>query len=595
MAKNKPNIPYVDNVDPYINLETGAYIYKNPKSVTITKNGNYNVTLLNSIDVNVEGGGSADDDVVFYDYDGTVVTSYSAEKFAKRSSMPTNPTHEGLTAQGWNWTLEDAKKYVAEYGKLNIGQMYITSDGKTRIYIELPEGRTSPVLQLYLNENSKLDIDWGDGGNHSTFTSTEASYQSERHEYATSGEYVITITVKTGSFVLQSSTVSNNVLNILSDGVADSVLNHIYRKAIKRVEIGELVSGIGDNAFSNCNYLNSITMPNTFTVNSIGEKAFIGCNILPYITIPNEISSIKASAFQACTLLYSISIPNTVNSFGANSFNACKSLLSITLPDSITTIDSGMFTDCDVLTFINIPNSVTNISSNAFNSCNALMAVNMSNKLTTLASYAFFNCSLLSSIILPDTVTNMGVQVFYHCSSLTSADILCNISELPNATFEGCTALSSAIISNNITTIGSNAFIDCNTLLYITIPSGINRILASAFSGCDHMFFIKFEPITPPNVSSSTAWSSVSTSTLIIVPVDSYTTYRTKASTSGSYYPNPSTYTYIAYNIYTEGESLPTTTGSYNLTWYASLDDLRAQTNPITVGNGNEVYARASS
>lgn len=64
--------------------------------------------------------------------------------------MPANPTHEGLTAQGWNWSLIDAKNYVNKYGKLNIGQMYITSDGKTRLYITLSEGRTSPILQLYL-------------------------------------------------------------------------------------------------------------------------------------------------------------------------------------------------------------------------------------------------------------------------------------------------------------------------------------------------------------------------------------------------------------------------------------------------------------
>ena len=62
--------------------------------------------------------------------------------------MPANPDHsaDGLTAQGWNWTLSDAKTYVAAYGRLDIGQMYITSDGKTHIYIHLEQGRTSPLL-----------------------------------------------------------------------------------------------------------------------------------------------------------------------------------------------------------------------------------------------------------------------------------------------------------------------------------------------------------------------------------------------------------------------------------------------------------------
>lgn len=112
----------------------------------------------------IPSGGSGSQsrkDVNFYDYNGTIVNSYTASEFANLSELPANPTHEGLTAQGWNWSLADAKTHVALYGKLDIGQMYITSDGKTRLYISLPEGRTSPILQLYLNDNSELDIDWG--------------------------------------------------------------------------------------------------------------------------------------------------------------------------------------------------------------------------------------------------------------------------------------------------------------------------------------------------------------------------------------------------------------------------------------------------
>ena len=97
----------------------------------------------------------------FLDYDGTVVETYTAKEFATLTELPANPTHEGLTSQGWNWSLADAKTYVADNGVLDIGQMYVTSDGKTRLYISLPEGRTSPILQLYLNANSELDIDWG--------------------------------------------------------------------------------------------------------------------------------------------------------------------------------------------------------------------------------------------------------------------------------------------------------------------------------------------------------------------------------------------------------------------------------------------------
>lgn len=74
------------------------------------------------------GGGTSapPKDVNFIDYDGTIVHSYTAAEFAALTVMPDNPTHEGLTAQGWNWSLSDAQSYVASYGFLTIGQMHLT-------------------------------------------------------------------------------------------------------------------------------------------------------------------------------------------------------------------------------------------------------------------------------------------------------------------------------------------------------------------------------------------------------------------------------------------------------------------------------------
>jgi hypothetical protein len=72
-------------------------------------------------DISTGSASVAKNDVTFYDYDGTILYSYSAADFANLSALPANPTHRGLTAQGWNWSLADAKTYVAAHGKLNIG------------------------------------------------------------------------------------------------------------------------------------------------------------------------------------------------------------------------------------------------------------------------------------------------------------------------------------------------------------------------------------------------------------------------------------------------------------------------------------------
>jgi hypothetical protein len=101
------------------------------------------------------------------------------------------------------------------------------------------------------------------------------------------------------------------------------------------------------------------------------------------------------------------------------------------------------------------------------------------------------------------------------------------------------------------------------------------------------MDYIRFIGTTPPTVQGSNAWTSVSTSTIIYVPAESINAYK-----SATNYPNPSSYKYVGYATYASGDPLPSSVSSYNLIWYATIEDWNAGTNPITVGNGNEVYAK---
>ena len=334
--------------------------------------------------------------VRFLDYDGTVVETYTAKEFATLTELPANPTHEGLTSQGWNWSLADAKTYVAGNGVLDIGQMYVTSDGKTRLYISLPEGRTSPILQLYLNANSELDIDWGDSSTHSTFTSTTANYKSERHEYSSSGDYVIAIAVVSGGFVLQSSSASNVSLILSNGNDSSSSPDLSYNNAIKKIEIGNGVTSIGDKAFQSCYALSSVIIPNSVT--NIGQAAFQICYSLSSVIIPDSVRSIADYAFRSCYSLSSITIPDSVTSIDNNAFQSCYSLSSITIPNSVTSIGNYAFNDCYSLSSITIPNSVTSIGQSAFNGCYSLSSVIIPNSVTRINGGAFSGCAYMSFI-----------------------------------------------------------------------------------------------------------------------------------------------------------------------------------------------------
>ena len=338
--------------------------------------------------------------VRFLDYDGSVVATYSAKEFAALEALPDNPTHEGLTAQGWNWSLADAKTYVGKYNALDIGQMYITDDGKTRLYITLPEGRTSPILQLYLNANSELDIDWGDESTHSTFTSTSQGYKSERHEYSASGDYVIAITVVSGGFALQS--LSTDVSSILWNGNnKSSSPDKAYNNAIKKVEIGDTVTSIGNYAFYHCYSLSSITIPDTVT--TIGQSAFHECSSLSSITIPDTVTTIENQVFAYCSSLSSITIGDTVTSIGGSAFAYCSSLSSITIGDTVTSIGGSAFAGCSALSSITIPDNVTTIGQSAFSNCSYMSYIKFepTTPPTVANSNAWSGVSTSTKILVP--------------------------------------------------------------------------------------------------------------------------------------------------------------------------------------------------
>lgn len=310
-------------------------------------------------------------DVNFFDYDGTVVYSYTASEFATLTAMPSNPSHAGLTAQGWNWSLADAKAYVAKYGKLNIGQMYKTSDGALRLYIRLEEGRLSPVLGLC--PNGTLTVDWGDGSATETMTgSSTSTLVYLGHTYAAAGDYVISVTPSAGSKIGFGQ--RDNSSTILCKSQNDSANDRrVYLNAIYKVELPDSITSIGGSAFHSCYSLTSVTIPDSVT--SIGGSAFAYCYALASVTVPNSVTSIGGSALNGGSNLSIITIPDSVTSIGSSTFAYGYNLTSVIIPDSVTSIGNNAFYSCYSLTSATIPDSVASIGSNAFNSCYGLGSI----------------------------------------------------------------------------------------------------------------------------------------------------------------------------------------------------------------------------
>ena len=295
------------------------------------------------------GGTSASpSDVNFYDYDGTLLSSYTIAEANLLTELPQPPTHDGLTFQGWNYPLEAVRSAMR---RMDIGATYITSDGKTRLHITVPAnsepGLTPPRNQvpLYFRQTvaNGVTIDWGDSSPTETLPGT--GVVSTTHTYETAGDFVISLSLVDGcELQLGSGSIQNCVMGSTRNN------GRIYCNMLKRVEVGSSVTSIGSSAFYNCYSLSSVVIPDGVT--RIGDNTFSYCYSLSSVVIPDGVTSIGSSAFYDCYSLSSVVIPDGVTSIGSNAFSYCYGIKEyhcrpLTPPTlSNTNAFSGIPSDC---------------------------------------------------------------------------------------------------------------------------------------------------------------------------------------------------------------------------------------------------------
>ena len=155
-------------------------------------------------------------------------------------------------------------------------------------------------------------------------------------------------------------------------------------------------------------YINDITIPST----------------VEYEGKLYSVTSIGKYAFSDCDKLFNVTVPNSVTSIGRAAFNNCRELVGVNIPNNVTMIDDWTFSCCEKLSSIIIPNGVTSIGRAAFNNCGNLTEVVMPSDLTSIGQWAFRGCRRLKEVIIPWRVTTIDVEAFDYCDSLSSITVL---------------------------------------------------------------------------------------------------------------------------------------------------------------------------
>lgn len=343
-------------------------------------------------------------DVLFYDYDGTVLYSYSKEQFLTLTEMPANPTREGLTAQGWNWTLSDSKTYLNNHNLLDIGQMYDTVDGGIRIIIQLNEvtGKTFN-LRWYQSTANGVNIDWGDSSVVET-VGTKGNV-SLTHTYNDFGVYHINLNRINNSIIFGNQTYQTLCGDSLS------------RLAVIELNYGANINN--SSYYARCDELVNLQKLTLAKISS-GVTVFSGgysCVSLKHFTYPTHLT--RCSTFRGCVSLGSVCLSNSLTTgTGEYLFSETK-IKRLSIPNSLSSTGSYWFYNCSYLNDFIWPSTVNEIKPYTFNYCN-----------------------YFQKIVIPANVTTIGNQCFYtNCSSLkelhflgTTPPVLSSSAVFPNST-----------------------------------------------------------------------------------------------------------------------------------------------------------------
>lgn len=397
-----------------------AYTACNNKGATIPATANQNLsnlaTTIETISTGGGGGSVESKDVDFIDYDGTLVASYTADEFAALTALPANPSHDGLIAQGWNWTLSDAKTHVASYKKLLIGQTYTTSDGKTRLYISIPNNDRLDVT-LYFNQSAAngVTVDWGDSS--ATETSSSSGNTNIGHTYSEAGDYIISLDVTSGTASLGNNSSTYSVLGRIS-GI--SIYNN--RTMLKKAHIGSGITTLGSYAFAYNYSLKEVTIPNTVT--KLSSDSFEYCYSLDNLIIPNAPTSTYSSLCYGCYSLTNVSLSKSIKTIDNYTFRACYGLKHIIIPNGATKLGSYVFTDNPSLQSVILPSTVTSINASTFSSCYSLFSLQLPPTLLSIETSLVSNCYSLTSLTIPSGVTSIGTYAFSYCTRLKNLYLL---------------------------------------------------------------------------------------------------------------------------------------------------------------------------
>ncbi len=308
----------------------------------------------------------------------------------------------------------------------------------------------------------------------------------------------------------------DNIIAYSVVGIEDVVSNEIV---IPKFYKDLPVTSIGDDAFYDCDSLQSIEIPDS--VESIGSSAFSYCTSLQrvdYLGTIDQWVEIDFENYASNPLRYAehlyindkevteVNI-TTATKINANAFDSCKSITKVTIGDSVESIGSSAFYECYKLVEVINKSSLTITKGGTDNGRIGYYALRVlteeptTSNFITEGDYTFYKYEdkyyLLSynrsdtNLTLPNSVSGYNYEIYEYA-------------------FYKNTKITSVTIPNGVTSIGSYAFYNCTSIERVDYTGTIEQWVGIEF-GYDSnplnyakYLYINDKEVTEVNITTAT-------------------------------------------------------------------------------------------
>lgn len=295
---------------------------------------------------------------------------------------------------------------------------------------------------------------------------------------------------------------------------------------------GKPVVSIAEEAFYECDFLESVVIPNS--VITIENYAFKDCEALTSVTfsegveeigyqafshigikslsIPNSLEGVS-SAFETCVKLESLYIPENCKVNFDGSFESCYNLKSVYIKNYESFFTAGgngeflakeLYLNDELVIDVVLEEGIIKIPDNAFVGFTAIKSVSLPSTLDEISYHAFAGTSLEEVKVAKNAPLTAVDSVAFKCSSSSYSDELINIKKLHVSSFMEFIAIASkfgdieesyidgkplseikdVVIPEGVTVILKDTFKGMDQIESITIPSTVTVIHDSAFRDC---------------------------------------------------------------------------------------------------------------